>query len=122
MSGEVIVTICPAYDGSVSTSWYPVMLVLNTTSPRAMPWAPAAVPRYTVPFSNARTASMNLFSLQRRRHSHLLTRAHAHRGRPRFIAIHLDAYGCGPRGQVGNDERRRACLPIVDEHARSRRS
>ena len=31
MSGAVIVTICPAYDGSVSTSWYPVMMrsVLN---------------------------------------------------------------------------------------------
>jgi hypothetical protein len=35
-----MVTICPVYDGSVSTSWYPVMEVLNTTSPKAVPAAP----------------------------------------------------------------------------------
>src|SRR5687767_4459294 len=32
------------------------MLVLNTTSPRASPCAPAATPRYQVPSSSARTA------------------------------------------------------------------
>ena len=51
-----IVTICPAYDGSVSTSWYPVMLVLNTTSPLVSPGAPADTPRYQVPSSSARVA------------------------------------------------------------------
>src|SRR3954447_15467427 len=36
------------------------MLVLNTTSPRASPSAPAASPRKTVPSSSARIASMCL--------------------------------------------------------------
>src|SRR2546428_13345867 len=34
------------------------MLVLNTTSPRASPSAPAATPRYQVPSSSARIASI----------------------------------------------------------------
>src|SRR3954453_16052427 len=38
------------------------MLVLNTTSPRASPSAPAAAPRRIVPSSSARTASMGLIS------------------------------------------------------------
>src|SRR6185436_7257773 len=55
-----MVTIWPAYEGSVRTSWYPVMLVLNTTSPCASPDAPAATPRYQVPSSRASVAFIRI--------------------------------------------------------------
>jgi hypothetical protein len=57
MSGYVIVTICPLYEGSVRTSWYPVMEVLKTTSPNAVPRAPYASPRNARPSSSMRTAA-----------------------------------------------------------------
>ncbi len=44
MCGAVCSTIWPAYEGSVSVSWYPVMPVENTTSPIVVPWAPYARP------------------------------------------------------------------------------
>ncbi len=44
MCGYVSVTIWPAYEGSVRISWYPVIAVLNTTSPTAWPIAPIARP------------------------------------------------------------------------------
>jgi len=51
-----MVTIWPAYEGSVRISWYPVMLVLKTNSPELSPSAPAAIPSKTVPFSSASVA------------------------------------------------------------------
>ncbi len=56
MSGYVIVTICPVYEGSVRTSWYPLMAVLKTTSPPRSPSAPKEVPSRTVPSSRASLA------------------------------------------------------------------
>jgi len=44
MSGYVMVTICPLYDGSVRISWYPISDVLKQTSPSCVPSAPNASP------------------------------------------------------------------------------
>src|SRR5437879_3159601 len=49
-------TICPAYDGSVSTSWYPVMAVLKTTSPSPTTSAPRAAPTKARPSSRTSAA------------------------------------------------------------------
>src|SRR5688572_29716378 len=51
-----MVMICPEYEGSVRTSWYPVIDVLKTTSPKAVPRAPYASPRNTRPSSSISTA------------------------------------------------------------------
>src|SRR5688572_20867549 len=51
-----MVTIWPLYEGSVRTSWYPVMDVLKTTSPKAVPRAPYASPRNARPSSSMSTA------------------------------------------------------------------
>src|ERR1700693_2273250 len=48
-------TICPAYDGSESTSWYPVMQVLITTSPVAWVAWPPRSPSTVNPSSRTRT-------------------------------------------------------------------
>jgi len=40
MCGAVITTTWRWYDGSVSVSWYPVMPVLKTASPKVSPSAP----------------------------------------------------------------------------------
>src|ERR1700686_1676755 len=53
-------TICPAYDGSVSTSWYPVIAVLKTTSPSPTTSAPNAVPTKERPSSSTRAATIFL--------------------------------------------------------------
>src|SRR5688572_325958 len=57
MSGYVIVTICPLYEGSVRISWYPVIDVWKTTSPSDVPDAPKARPVKTVPSSSASLAT-----------------------------------------------------------------
>src|SRR2546427_13301218 len=49
-------TICPAYEGSVRTSWYPVMLVLKTASPETRPGAPKEEPSKTEPSHRTRNA------------------------------------------------------------------
>src|ERR1700693_766964 len=49
-------TICPAYEGSVSTSWYPVIAVLKTTSPSPTDSAPSASPTNALPSSSTRAA------------------------------------------------------------------
>src|SRR5438309_3062719 len=49
-------TICPAYEGSVSTSWYPVMAVLKTTSPSPATSAPRAAPTNARPSSSTSAA------------------------------------------------------------------
>src|SRR5437868_197208 len=49
-------SIWPAYEGSVSTSWYPVMAVLKTTSPSPSASAPRARPRKERPSSSTRAA------------------------------------------------------------------
>src|SRR5229473_5085855 len=54
--GNVKVMICPAYDGSVKISWYPVIAVLKQTSPTACPAAPMPRPQNTVPSANTRAA------------------------------------------------------------------
>src|SRR6185295_5077220 len=53
MCGCVITTIWPRYEGSVSTSWYPVIEVLKTTSPKRVPGETAS-PSNTVPSSSRR--------------------------------------------------------------------
>src|ERR1700686_780872 len=53
-------TICPAYDGSVSTSWYPVIAVLKTTSPSPTTSAPRASPTNALPSSSTRAATLFL--------------------------------------------------------------
>ena len=55
--GWVRATIWRQYDGSVRISWYPVIAVLNTTSPVAMPSAPMERPRNRLPSSSASRAS-----------------------------------------------------------------
>src|ERR1700687_1593532 len=49
-------TICPAYEGAVSTSWYPVIAVLKTTSPSPATSAPNAVPTKERPSSSTSAA------------------------------------------------------------------
>src|SRR3954470_11201671 len=49
-------TACPAYDGSVQTSWYPVCDVFTTRSPPDDTGAPNAMPGNTVPSSSASSA------------------------------------------------------------------
>ena len=51
-----MVMICPLYEGSVKTSWYPVMAVLNTTSPTVSPSYPRARPSKIVPSASANNA------------------------------------------------------------------
>src|SRR3954466_5132847 len=58
MSGKVIATSWPVYEGSVRTSWYPVMEVLKTTSPKAVPAAPYRSPRKLRPSSSTSTAGL----------------------------------------------------------------
>src|SRR5580704_819436 len=53
-------TSSPLYDGSLTTSSYPVIAVLKTTSPTASPIAPNARPRNTRPSANASIASRPL--------------------------------------------------------------
>src|ERR1022692_3353780 len=49
MSGYGRRTIWPAYLGSERISWYPVIPVLNTTSPAVSPEAPSGRPSIAVP-------------------------------------------------------------------------
>src|SRR5258708_24524345 len=49
-------TICPAYEGSVRTSWYPVIAVLKTTSPSPATSAPRATPTNARPSSSTSAA------------------------------------------------------------------
>ena len=51
-------TICPKYEGSVSTSWYPLMDVLKHISPVTVAMAPNASPQKIRPSSSARIAVM----------------------------------------------------------------
>src|SRR5487761_195538 len=51
-------SIWPAYDGSVRTSWYPVIAVLKTTSPTPMTSAPSGVPTNARPSSSTRAACL----------------------------------------------------------------
>src|ERR1700704_1101949 len=46
----------PAYDGSVRTSWYPVIAVLKTTSPSPTTSAPRASPTNALPSSSTKAA------------------------------------------------------------------
>src|SRR2546430_6674685 len=48
-------TIWPAYEGSESTSWWPVMQVLITTSPLARVACPPRSPNSVNPSSSTRT-------------------------------------------------------------------
>ena len=56
MCGAVMTTIWRWYDGSVRVSWYPVMPVEKTISPRVRPREPHARPRKTVPSSSTSRA------------------------------------------------------------------
>src|SRR6266581_764693 len=53
-------TICPRYEGSVRTSWYPVMAVLKQTSPTRVPVAPKDSPSKYRPSSRARSVRTSL--------------------------------------------------------------
>jgi hypothetical protein len=57
--------ICPAYDGSVTISWYPDMAVLKTTSPLVTPFAgvaPIASPSKVVPSASTSRAAWGFMS------------------------------------------------------------
>ena len=58
MSGYVSTTIWPLYEASEAISWYPVIAVLNTTSPDAGDASPNASPHQTEPSSSPRTAAL----------------------------------------------------------------
>src|SRR3979490_1879396 len=51
-------SIWPAYDGSVRTSWYPVIAVLKTTSPSPPTPAPGPWPTNARPSSSTRAACL----------------------------------------------------------------
>src|SRR5947209_12398137 len=53
-------TIWPAYEGSVRTSWYPVIAVLKTTSPSPITAAPSGVPTKARPSSSTSAAWVGL--------------------------------------------------------------
>src|SRR5258708_7401587 len=61
-------TICPAYDGSESTSWYPVMQVLITTSPLAWVAWPPRSPSTVKPSSRTRTIGSGMLHHALRHH------------------------------------------------------
>jgi hypothetical protein len=56
ISGAVMVTSCPWYEGSVRTSWYPVIAVVKTASPVVTPRAPKGRPSNVVPSASTRYA------------------------------------------------------------------
>ena len=105
------------------------MLVLNTTSPRASPSAPAAAPRNSVPSSSARIASIVLRTLPlhvararaRSQRRHCLTRACVQRSLQRLASIvSNDAVirFCFARDDA--DRRRPAAVALVLEADRVR--
>src|SRR6202162_3956973 len=61
-------TICPAYEGSESTSWYPVMQVLITTSPVAWVAWPPRSPNTVKPSSRTRTIGSGMLHHTLRHH------------------------------------------------------
>src|SRR3979411_46148 len=61
-------TICPAYEGSESTSWYPVMQVLITTSPEAWVACPPRSPSTVKPSSRTRTIGSGMLPHALRHH------------------------------------------------------
>src|SRR6202790_1485833 len=100
-------TICPAYDGSVSTSWYPVIAVLKTTSPSPTTSAPNATPTNARPSSSTRAAKG-------------LSAGNDHRLVDAVVFKHQDLDSLGVRGGhvlphvIGPD--RKLAVPAVDEH------
>src|ERR1700688_3347845 len=100
-------TICPAYEGSVSTSWYPVIAVLKTTSPSPTTSAPNATPTNARPSSSTRAAKG-------------LSAGNDHRLVDAVVFEHEDLdslhVGCGHvlPNVVGPD--RKLAVPPVDEH------
>src|SRR6478736_5425208 len=52
--GAVITTICARYEGSVKTSWYPLMFVVKTTSATVVVRLARSAPRNRVPSSRRR--------------------------------------------------------------------
>src|SRR3979411_1471862 len=61
-------TICPAYEGSESTSWYPVMQVLITTSPEAGAACPPRSPKTVKPSSRTSTIGSGMLHHALRHH------------------------------------------------------
>src|SRR6202790_5282243 len=61
-------TICPAYEGSESTSWEPVMQVLITTSPAAWVACPPRSPKTVKPSSRTRTIASGMLHQALRHH------------------------------------------------------
>src|SRR6266853_391518 len=61
-------TICPAYEGSERTSWYPVMQVLITTSPLAWVAWPPRSPNTVKPSSRTRTTGSGMLHHTLRHH------------------------------------------------------
>src|SRR3989440_1961079 len=99
-------TICPAYEGSVNTSWYPVIAVLKTTSPSPTTSAPSGTPTNARPSSNTSAACVLA------RNDHRLVDSVL------FLHQDLDALGVGRRhvlaDVIGAD--RQLPMAAVDEH------
>src|SRR5712691_12612681 len=100
-------TIWPAYEGSVSTSWYPVIEVLKTTSPSPMTSAPSATPTKARPSSRTSAAWRFLSGNDHRLVDAVL-----------LLHQHLDALGVRGRhvlaDVVGADGK--LAVAAVDEH------
>src|SRR5437868_12811356 len=54
-----MVTICPVYDGSVKSSWYPVRFVVKTTSPVVLEKERRVVPGNHAPSSSSTYAGFS---------------------------------------------------------------
>src|SRR5450759_495728 len=123
-----MVTICPAYDGSVRTSWYPVMQVLNTTSPPVSPGAPAPSPSYQTPFSSARVAFIMCFArvgpfavhswlvLEGTGHARGFSGGHARGGDPGFLSGQFDPDDVRADRHVRQGQRRATDAPPIEQH------
>src|SRR3981081_2799489 len=100
-------TIWPAYEGSVSTSWYPVIAVLKTTSPSPTTSAPSGTPTNARPSSSTSAANDFLDG-----NDHHLVDAVL------FAGQHLDSLGVRRRNVLADVIRadRQLAMTAIDKH------
>src|SRR5688500_9876186 len=104
-------TIWPRKEGSVLTSWYPVIVVVNTASPTAGTGAPKPRPRRTSPSASARAASAvgrNRTAVDRARSPALFARGIwvGWRGSPTVALLSADQGQLDPTAELHTEERR----------------
>src|ERR1700688_439673 len=105
-------SIWPAYDGSVRTSWYPVIAVLKTTSPSPTTSAPSAEPTNALPSSSTRAAYCFLAPFPLVDNYHRLVDAVL------LLDQHLDPLGVGGRHVLADVVRsdRQLTMAAVDQN------